>query len=152
MITGEQLLRNTDILVSFDEIEKQMCKKNVTVDSMVTLQHCPENLLGRFVILESISETLKSLQLCEIRVFGQGTSCGLPLGMTTGQIKAVQITASSWENLTTLPHFARLFKNSNWCPQTSDNQPYLQVSYKQSSYINPTFPIKYCLLQLNNTG
>ncbi|CAD5123495.1 DgyrCDS11838 [Dimorphilus gyrociliatus] len=95
---------------------------------MVTLQHCPEDMFGRFVILESISEQLKYLQLCEVRVYGKGTGCGLPLGLASGQIKAVQISASSEEDSTTLPFFARLYRGGGWCPHYTDKQPYIQVN------------------------
>ena len=56
------------------------------------------------------------------------TKCGLPLGMSTGEIKAIQVSASSsfasfWPNL------AMLNSYSIWCADPTDKNPSLTVSF-----------------------
>ena len=57
-----------------------------------------------------------------------GSSCGLPLGLSTGEVGAVQLTASSYSGHN-FPHQARLNTPGVWCADPNDTQPYLQVPF-----------------------
>ncbi len=55
-----------------------------------------------------------------------GSTCGMPLGMSTGEIQPLQITASSSES----PHWAhraRLNSHGGWCAAPEDKTPTFMV-------------------------
>ncbi len=55
-----------------------------------------------------------------------GTTCGMPLGMSTGEIQPLQITASSSEP-PHWPHRARLNSPGGWCAASDDKSPTFMV-------------------------
>ena len=61
------------------------------------------------------------------------TSCGVPLGMSTGEVPANQISASSFD-APHWPHLARLNAGTYWCADQHDLQPRFLVSTIKSTF------------------
>ena len=61
--------------------------------------------------------------------------CSLPIGVSTGQIRALQMTSSSFQNGNE-PHKARLGGGSFWCSQEDDLKPMFMAS---SFYFHSSF-------------
>ena len=60
------------------------------------------------------------------------TECVDALGMENGDIKDMQITASSSRTVD-LPQFGRLNNGKYWCPEKANKNEYLQVDFGQAS-------------------
>ena len=60
------------------------------------------------------------------------TECVDALGMENGDIKDMQITASS-SRTADLPQFGRLNNGKYWCPEKANKKEYLQVDFGQAS-------------------
>ncbi len=55
-----------------------------------------------------------------------GTNCGIALGVSTGDVKVMQLSATS-ATAPYRPHMAHLFGQEAWCATSNEQQPIFTV-------------------------